>query len=215
MARIRPALIALLLTALVGILAAVSDRNEARAQAPVAVAIAGFQFAPATLTVPVGTAVTWTNSDTAAHTTSGSGWDSGVLSQGQSFTFVTQSAGAFPYVCLIHPSMQGTLTVTGSAQATATPTPTAPPAPSATQSPPSPTASPSAVAATPTSSPTPSASLSPTAAPTDTQPPVVSTPAAAEEESDGGSSGVLIGGIVSVVLFSIGAGIMIIRRRAR
>jgi hypothetical protein len=41
----------------------------------------------------------------------GTGFDSGTLHQGQSYTHAFQSAGTFSYVCSIHPSMKGTVTV--------------------------------------------------------------------------------------------------------
>ena len=216
MTRIYSALAALLLIAVVAALQPGAGPREARAQTPVAINIVGFAFAPGTVTVPLGTAVTWTNRDGDPHTASGSGWNSGVLSQGQSFTYVTQQAGSFAYICEIHPDMSGTLTVTGGNQTTPTPTPT--PTPTS-----QPTASPAAGTTTATPSPTASPSPSPTpTAPAGTQPTVVSTPVAAATaasgavaDSDDGSSGVLIWGIVSVVLFSIGAGIMLVRRRMR
>lgn len=76
-------------------------------------------FALETLTVPVGTTVTWTNRDGAAHTaTSGTPqalggiWDSGVLSREDSFDFTFNEIGDFPYFCAIHNSMRGIVTVT-------------------------------------------------------------------------------------------------------
>lgn len=77
------------------------------------VTIAGFAFSPADLTVPVGTAVTWTNNDSTTHTaTSDDGsFDCGLISGGQSFTFTFSTAGTFSYHCKIHPSMVAKITV--------------------------------------------------------------------------------------------------------
>ncbi len=73
------------------------------------------------LTVPVGTTVTWVNRDSVAHTTTAgtppnnlSGeWDSGPLSNGQSFSVTLTEPGTFPYFCRIHPRMTASVTVTG------------------------------------------------------------------------------------------------------
>lgn len=80
-----------------------------------AVNIAGFAFHPGTLTVAVGTTVTWTNGDGPSHTTSSDeeGWDSGVLASGDSFELVFDAPGVFAYHCNIHPSMSATVTVEG------------------------------------------------------------------------------------------------------
>jgi plastocyanin len=85
--------------------------------APVAgnsVSIDNFAFVPATLTVPAGSAVTWTNHDEEPHTVAasdGSFHSPGMGSQGTySHTFPT--AGKFDYVCSIHPFMHATVVVT-------------------------------------------------------------------------------------------------------
>ncbi len=72
---------------------------------------ASFVFAPATLTIRVGTTVTWKNTSTVPHTVVGSGFDSGVLMAGQSFTRTFTRAGTFAYTCTIHPGMAATITV--------------------------------------------------------------------------------------------------------
>lgn len=77
------------------------------------VAIEGFAFNPATVTVSAGDEVRWTNKDAVAHTTTSDGgiWDSGNLSQGESFSFQFAEAGEFPYSCTIHPAMTGVVVV--------------------------------------------------------------------------------------------------------
>jgi plastocyanin len=95
--------------------------GSVQAAAPAAVShaakqitIQNFAFSPATLTVPVGTTVTWTNKDSAGHTvTSDTGaWsDSGTLDTGKSFSFTFKKAGKFTYHCAIHPSMTATIIV--------------------------------------------------------------------------------------------------------
>lgn len=79
----------------------------------VEVAIQGFVFSPNSLTVAVGTSVTWTNKDAAPHTaTANNGaFDTGNLAQGQSFSFKFTQPGNFPYKCSYHPNMLGTIVV--------------------------------------------------------------------------------------------------------
>jgi len=78
------------------------------------VAISGFEFVEAQLTVAVGTEVLWTNADGPAHSvvaTDGS-FSSDRLGTGDSFGFTFDAAGTFDYVCGIHSSMTGTVIVT-------------------------------------------------------------------------------------------------------
>ena len=83
-------------------------------QGGTAVAITDFKFNPATLTVPVGTTVTWTNQDEEPHTIAakdGSFHSPGMDTHGTySFTFTTP--GSYDYICSIHPFMTGTVVVT-------------------------------------------------------------------------------------------------------
>jgi plastocyanin len=90
--------------------------TEAAPAANVAVSIEGFAFNQATIEIPVGTTVTWTNNDATAHTvTSDDGaFDSGGLDQGQTFSFTFTTPGEFAYHCDFHPGMQATVIVTGS-----------------------------------------------------------------------------------------------------
>jgi plastocyanin len=78
-----------------------------------AVTIAGFAFAPATITVSVGTTVTWTNNDSTGHTVTADdgSFASGTLAPGATFSQAFTTAGTFAYHCSIHSSMQGTVTV--------------------------------------------------------------------------------------------------------
>jgi plastocyanin len=79
------------------------------------VTIDNFAFAPATLTVKVGGTVTWTNRDEEPHTvaaTDGSFHSPG-MGTGATFSHTFPTAGKFDYVCSIHPSMHGTVVVTG------------------------------------------------------------------------------------------------------
>jgi plastocyanin len=77
--------------------------------------MANFAFTPATITVPVGTTVTWTNTDSVQHTTTSADdlWKSGNLAQDASFSFTFDTPGTYEFMCSIHNSMKGTVTVTG------------------------------------------------------------------------------------------------------
>jgi plastocyanin len=80
-----------------------------------AVTISGFAFSPATITVPVGTKVTWTNQDSATHTVTaddGKTFDSGGVATGATFSFTFTTAGTFAYHCAIHSSMKANVIVT-------------------------------------------------------------------------------------------------------
>ncbi|HEY7186905.1 MAG TPA: plastocyanin/azurin family copper-binding protein [Vicinamibacterales bacterium] len=70
-------------------------------------------FMPDNLEIAAGTTVTWTNTDSVAHTSTSNatGWDSGLISPGGQFSFTYQTAGTFPYHCAIHPGMVGTVVV--------------------------------------------------------------------------------------------------------
>jgi plastocyanin len=98
---------------------AMPSPSAAGAARPIAgnrVAIKGFAFAPAALTVPVGTTVTWTNQDSDAHTVTSDGGggplNSKALATGDTFSFTFTQAGTFKYLCTIHPFMTATVTVT-------------------------------------------------------------------------------------------------------
>ena len=70
-------------------------------------------FEPADLQVAVGDTVTWTNTGSGTHTvTFDDGEDSGSLAPAAEYDRTFGTAGAFPYVCSFHSSMQGTITVT-------------------------------------------------------------------------------------------------------
>ncbi|WP_369805125.1 cupredoxin family copper-binding protein [Mycobacterium sp. IS-836] len=79
------------------------------------VSIDNFAFAPATLTVKVGSTVTWTNRDEEPHTVAASdgSFHSPGMGTGATFSHTFPTAGKFDYVCSIHPMMHGTVVVTG------------------------------------------------------------------------------------------------------
>jgi len=79
-----------------------------------AVTIRDYTYEPATITVPQGTTVTFTNRDSTPHTATSkqSGlFESGSLATGKSGTVTLDESGSFAYYCLFHPFMKGTITV--------------------------------------------------------------------------------------------------------
>jgi plastocyanin len=78
------------------------------------IVISGFAFSD-DITVPVGTTVVVRNDDSAPHTwTADDGaFDSGSIDGGATFEFTVTEAGSFAFHCNFHPSMTGTITVTG------------------------------------------------------------------------------------------------------
>ena len=77
------------------------------------VKIDNFSFGPATLTVAVGTTVTWTNRDDIPHTVVSTDkvFKSKVLDTDEKFSFTFDKPGTYPYFCSIHPKMTGTVVV--------------------------------------------------------------------------------------------------------
>ena len=73
------------------------------------VKIDNFSFGPGTLTIPVGTTVTWTNRDDIPHTVVSTDgvFKSKVLDTDEKFSFAFSKAGTYPYFCSIHPKMTG------------------------------------------------------------------------------------------------------------
>ena len=78
-----------------------------------AVTISGFAFGPQSISVPVGSTVTWMNQDSTAHTVTADdgSFDSGPLAQAATFSRTFDAPGTFTYHCAIHSSMTGTIVV--------------------------------------------------------------------------------------------------------
>jgi plastocyanin len=77
------------------------------------VKIDNFSFSPATLTVPAGTKVTWTNHDDMAHNvvSSEQKFKSKVLDTDDSFSTTFTEPGTYQYFCGLHPKMVGKIIV--------------------------------------------------------------------------------------------------------
>jgi plastocyanin len=71
-------------------------------------------YAPNVLMVPLGATVTWTNNDPGmVHTVTAadSSFDSGMLAEGQSWSYTFDQPGDFDYTCTPHPWMKGRVSV--------------------------------------------------------------------------------------------------------
>jgi len=81
--------------------------------ASVEVKIDNFSFGPATLTVPSGTTVTWTNRDDIPHTVVSDDkvFKSKVLDTDEKFSYTFTKPGTYGYFCSIHPKMTGKVVV--------------------------------------------------------------------------------------------------------
>jgi plastocyanin len=85
----------------------------------VEVTMVDIQFKPASVTVPKGGKVTWTNDDTVGHDVTKTGGpgpdfksgDSGGMNQGDTFSHTFSAPGTVDYVCTVHPKMEATVTV--------------------------------------------------------------------------------------------------------
>jgi plastocyanin len=110
-------IVGLLATVIVAtlLLSAASPGSSAKAAQPTSaeVKIDNFSFGPASLTVAVGTTVTWTNRDDIPHTTVSTDkvFKSKVLDTDEKFSFTFAKAGTYPYFCSIHPKMTGSVVV--------------------------------------------------------------------------------------------------------
>jgi plastocyanin len=91
------------------------------------VTIVDYFFSPASVTIPAGSTVRWSNNGPSAHTSTedAGAWNSGSMSPGSgvgnpygggttpsSFARQFTTAGTFTYHCTIHPAMTGTIVVT-------------------------------------------------------------------------------------------------------
>ncbi len=77
------------------------------------VIIEGMKFIPEAVTVKTNDTVIWVNKDFFPHTatTEKKEFDSGEIKAGASWKHVVKSKGYFTYVCSLHQTMKGSLTV--------------------------------------------------------------------------------------------------------
>ncbi|MFI7414883.1 plastocyanin/azurin family copper-binding protein [Streptomyces sp. NPDC049627] len=115
----------LVLSVLLGLLFAVPGGSAA---ATYRVAMSGYAYRPATLTIPAGATVTWTNQDTAPHdvktTSAPAAFHSPLLNQGGSWSFTFTMPGTYAYYCTVHPNMTARIVVEAAAPQTSAAAPT-------------------------------------------------------------------------------------------
>ena len=77
------------------------------------VKIDNFSFGPSTLTVAVGTTVTWVNRDDIPHTVVSDDkvFKSKALDTDDKFSYTFTKAGTYAYFCSLHPKMTGKVIV--------------------------------------------------------------------------------------------------------
>jgi plastocyanin len=77
------------------------------------VKIDNFVFGPQTVTVAVGTTVTWTNHDDIPHTVVSTDgvFKSKVRDTDEKFSYTFTKPGTYSYYCSVHPKMTGTVVV--------------------------------------------------------------------------------------------------------
>jgi plastocyanin len=77
------------------------------------VLISGYAFKPATITVPAGTTVTFTNHDQTAHTATSTppAFDTGSVAPGASRALVLHRPGIYTYFCQFHAFMRASVVV--------------------------------------------------------------------------------------------------------
>jgi plastocyanin len=87
--------------------------NDQPSAANAEVKIDNFSFGPETLTVPVGTTVTWTNRDDIPHTVVSTDgvFQSKVRDTDEKFSYTFAKAGTYSYYCSVHPKMTGKIVV--------------------------------------------------------------------------------------------------------
>jgi plastocyanin len=76
--------------------------------------IDNFSFGPATITVPAGTTVTWTNNDDVPHVVTSDDnkmFKSKALDTDDHFSFTFTKPGTYKYYCAIHPKMTAKIVV--------------------------------------------------------------------------------------------------------
>jgi len=120
-----------LLVIVAGLAATMPSAFAAEVSVPAGTSVPGCEdtnecWLPAEISIGVGETVTWSNDDTAAHTvTAGdlkvdsdavgldfpNGFDSSLFLAGTTFEVTFDTEGTFPYFCMVHPWMAGTVIV--------------------------------------------------------------------------------------------------------
>jgi len=87
--------------------------NPAPTGATIPVSIQNFTFEPATIQARAGDTIVFTNNDSVPHTVTqdpaGSGFASGTIDPGSTYTLTIDDPGTYAFFCGFHPSMTGTI----------------------------------------------------------------------------------------------------------
>lgn len=88
----------------------------------VSINIQNFAFSPATVTVTVGTKVSWTNKDVVEHTVTADkgSFKSDLIAENKTFTYTFNQPGTFSYHCEPHPFMTAQIVVIAAGNSTTT-----------------------------------------------------------------------------------------------
>jgi plastocyanin len=94
-------------------LSAFATSANSQAATEMVVKIDNFSFSPATLTVPVGTTVRWTNLDDIPHSIVSDDkiFKSQALDTNDQFTYTFTKPGTYGYFCGLHPKMTAKVVV--------------------------------------------------------------------------------------------------------
>lgn len=87
--------------------------TQVMAQKEQIITINNFEYSPKTITVKVGSSVTWLNSDTVDHSVvmDDTSFDTGLLAPGEKGSYTFTKVGTYTYHCATHPSMTATVVV--------------------------------------------------------------------------------------------------------
>ncbi len=124
----RVAILVFLVFAAAGAISERASGSGASASGDATVEMMDFHYAPRAVSVPAGAQVTWTNTSTAPHTATSpfAVFDSTVKKPGESWSFVFEKPGTFPYECIFHEGMRGEVVVLASDASPGAPPPPAP-----------------------------------------------------------------------------------------
>lgn len=91
-----------------------AQAQEVTSELAQSVPVQAFAYQPATISVPVGTTVVWTNLDPVDHTVTDIDylWDSGLFGEAGTFAKTFDTPGTYTYYCIPHPTMIGVVEVT-------------------------------------------------------------------------------------------------------
>lgn len=91
----------------------VRPTEVAPAEAPMEVAMAKASYDPDPIEIVAGMTITWTNEDLLPHTVTDVdlAFDSGYMAQGDTWSRTFETPGTYPYFCVYHPRMRGTVIV--------------------------------------------------------------------------------------------------------